>query len=320
MSLWWVFFFRESMTSTARIALLLLPLAASSLMACNSAKGEGSPTDDNPPNVSSLASRPLISVVFMHPVGMVITTKYRQPLMDHLTANSPYLFRALFSTQSERNVGMLEWRFATASHLGVVSYLEAKRQFGAIPLARPLNRDGEPVSYCVFVVPEDSPIQSLSDLEGRSLALGSFHSTLSNLIARHELIEAGVRLEAIGSIEHLKNGEAVAYSVSEGRFDVGAVEDLVAYRYEDKGLRAIHVSEPVPSAPLVVREDLPRRVSAAIQEALLKLDFAGAKDREHWDEDIRYGFAPATDADYEPVRRIMKTSPTGCEGSCHRSP
>ena len=101
---------------------------------------------------------------------------------------------------------------------------------------------------------------------------------------------------------------------------MGAVEDLVADRYREKGLRAIHISPPVPSSPLVVREDLPRRLSVAMQDALLKLDFASAKDREHWDEDIRYGFALATDEDYQPIREIMKTSPTGCEGSCHGSP
>jgi phosphonate transport system substrate-binding protein len=249
-----------------------------------------------------------------------MTFKGYQPLIDHLTDRTPFLFRLSLGRNSDDLLRYVEERMAEVVSLGAVSYLEAHNQFGAVPLARPLNRDGEPVSYCVFVVREDSPLRSLSDLEGRSLALGSFHSTLSNLIARHELVGAGVRLEAIGSIEHLENDEAVAYSVSEGRFDVGAVEDLVASRYEDKGLRALHISEAIPSAPVVVREDLPRRVSVAIQDALLKLDFAGAKDREHWDEDIRYGFASASDADYEPIREIMKTSPTGCEGSCHGSP
>lgn len=301
-------------------ARFLAPLMVASLLACDSARGKDSLPTEELENASSLADRALISIVFMHPVGMEITTRYRQQLLDHLTANSPFLFRALFSTESERTVGMLHQRLGTMAHLGVLSYLEAHSQFGAVPLARPLNPDGEPVSYCVFVVREDSPLRSLTDLKGRSLALGSYHSTLSNLIARHELIQAGIQLEELGSLEHFDNDEAVAFEVTEGRYEAGAVSDLVARRYRDKGLRVLHVSKPVPSAPIVARSELPTRVSESVRDALLMLDFEGSQDREHWDEDIRYGFAAATDADYEPIRNIMKNSPTGCTGTCHGAP
>jgi phosphonate transport system substrate-binding protein len=304
------------MRSTDRLVPIVLALAAASALACNDS-AKGNDDRERPQSVSSLAERPLISIGFMHPVGLVITTKYRQPLMDHLILHTRYAFRALFNTDSEKTVGMLEQRLAEVCHMGVVSYLEAESEFGAIPLVRPLNRDGEPVSYSVFVTRQASPLRSLGDLRGRSLALGSYHSTLSHLIPRHELIRAGVRLEELGSIEYLENDEAIASAVLEGRFDAGAVEELVARRYEERGLRALHVSAPVPSAPFVVRADLPPRVSQAVRDALLLLDFDGAKDREQWDEDLRYGFAPASAADYDPIREIIKTSGKGCQRSCH---
>ena len=55
----------------------------------------------------------------------------------------------------------------------------------------------------------------------------------------------------------------------------------------------------------------------AVRDALLELDFAGAKEREPWDEHIRYGFAPATDADYEAVRHVASRVSEHCGGSCH---
>lgn len=113
-----VFFFLEMTKYRARLALLLSPIAVAATMACDPAIGKDSSPDLLPQNSSSLANRALISVAFMHPVGLVITTKYRQPLMDHLTANAPYLFRALFSTESERTVGMLQQRLATVAHVG----------------------------------------------------------------------------------------------------------------------------------------------------------------------------------------------------------
>jgi phosphonate transport system substrate-binding protein len=259
-------------------------------------------------------------VSFTHPIDRVMTTKYRQPLMDYLTANTPYRFRALLRDDSEKTVGMLEQRLADIVDLGVVSYLEAHGQFGAVPLVRPLNRDGEPYSRSVIVTRRGSTLRRLADLRGRSLALGSFHSTLSNLIPRHELIQAGVEPETLEAIEHFANDEEVITAVLEGHFDAGAVEDVVAYRHEEEGLDILHVSSPVPSAPLVVHPEIPARVVAAIRHALLRLDVQGADERQQWDEQIRYGFAPAADADYEPIRRIIATTSTGCAQACHGSP
>ena len=266
---------------------------------------------------SSLADRGLINFAFLHPVGLRIEPQYRRSLLDHLTTHTPYVYRSLFATDAEKTVGMLEIRLAEVCHMGVVSYVEADSEFGVVPLVRALNPDGQPVSHSVFVTPEDSPLRSLADLKGHSLALGSYHSTLSNLIARHELARAGVGIGELETVEHFDNDDAVASAVLAGRFDAGAVEDMVARWYQDKGLRAFHVSPSVPSAPIVVRADLPQRVSGAIRDALLELDFESAKDRQGWDEDLRYGFAPAAPADYEAVRRIVESSVTECRGACH---
>ncbi len=302
-----------------RAVLVLFSIAVTLQMGCDRAsRVDSSPTPHKGAR-ASLDGRPLINVSFTHPIDNVVTTRYRQPLMDYLTANTPYRFRALLRIDSEKTVGMLEQRLADIAHLGVVSYLEAHSQLGAVLLVRPLNRDGEPYSRSVFVTERGSTLRKLGQLRGRSLALGSFHSTLSNLIPRHELIQAGVTPETLASIEHFANDEEVITAVLEGRFDAGAVEDVVAYRYQEKGLTILHVSGPVPSAPLVIHSEIPDRVTVAIRDALLKLDVLGANERQQWDEQIRYGFGPATDADYEPIRRIIKTSSTGCEQACHGS-
>ena len=304
--------------------LLWLSIVVAPASGCNQASGDRSVSeealfveDEIAPGTSSLDRRPVVILGFMQPIGTMVTTKAHQPLLDYLTAETPYRFRVLFSTDSERQVGVLEERLVEMAHLEVVSYLEAHRQFGAVPLVKTLNRDGEPVARSVFVVREDSPLRDVTDLRGRSLALGSFHSTLSHLIPRHELLRAGVSVEDLGALEHFDNDEAVADAVLGGRFDAGAVEDAVAYRYREKGLGVLHVSDPIPTAPLVIRGDLPQRVSRAIREALLKLDFHQAKNRQHWDEAIRYGFAPATDSDYDPVRDIAGIMSGSCAKGCH---
>ena len=68
---------------------------------------------------------------------------------------------------------------------------------------------------------------------------------------------------------------------------------------------------------MVARPDLPRRISQAIVRALLTLAPGEAEARTGWNEEIRYGFVQATDADYEPVREMLHNSPISCGGQCH---
>ena len=307
---------RSSLIPLLAPAMLVLSIAG-----CHQAgrNAEKAPPAERGQNTSSLDSRPLITLAFMESIDTVLAAKAHQPVLDYLTAQTPFRYRVIFSSKSERSVGFLEERLVEISHLGVVSYLEAHDQFGAVPIVKPLNRDGEPISRSVLITREDTDIGTLTDLRGRSLALGSFHSTLSNLVPRYELIQAGIDPEDLESMERLANDEEVAEAVLAGRFDAGAVEDIVAERYSQKGLRAFHVSGPIPTGPLAIRDDLPRRVQSAIRDALLKLDPKGAESRQDWAENIRYGFQPAADSDYEPIRKILKTTLTGCSDSCHGS-
>lgn len=246
-----------------------------------------------------------------------LTYKGYQPLIDHLTDRTPFLFRLSLGRSTDDMLLYLEERMAEVVPLGVVSYLEAHSQFGAVPLAKGLNHEGEAVSQGVFVVREESRLQSLTDLKGHTLALGSFHSTLGNLVPTDELARAGIEAEELGAIEHLEGHEAVATAVLEGRFDAGAVEARTASLFQDRGLRVLHVGNPIPSAPLVVRGDLPPPVIAAVRDALLELKFADAQARERWHENIRYGFLPAADADYDPVREAVSRVSARCAGACH---
>ncbi len=206
---------------------------------------------------------------------------------------------------------------AELAPLSAVTYLEAHRQFGAVPLVKPLNRVGEALSRAVFFTREDSRLDFIEELKGGRLALGSHHSALSNLVPRYELLRAGVQPDELATIEHMSSDEEVVAAVLEGRFDAGAVEDVVARTAE--GVRIFHTSEPIPSAPLVIRDDLPVWVAKTIRDALLQLDAADSAKRKTWAREIRYGFRPAKDSDYEPIRKMVKAVGGQCAASCHEN-
>jgi phosphonate transport system substrate-binding protein len=246
--------------------------------------------------------------------------------MDFLSRNTPYRVELRLGRDTERievNINFpdletyLEERIVEVAPLGIHSYLLADRRFGAVPLVKPLNQQGEPVARSVFLSRKNSPVSDLRDLEGRRLALGPAHSTLGHVIPRYELVKSGVRLETLESIQILPNDENVVEALLEGRFDVGAVSELLTRRVDTEELRVLYVSDPVPTRPLTVRRDLPTEVADSLRRGFLALDSSGGPQREGWDEEFRYGFVPAEASDYDPVRFILETSGAGCAQGCH---
>ena len=264
--------------------------------------------------------RPIIGFALILDATPGVTYKAYQPLMDHLTAHAPFLFQLRPGQTSDDLMRSVEERMAELAPLDVVSYLEAHRQFGAVPLVKPLNRRGEPLSRTVFFTREGDgldALEGLAGLKGGTLVLGAHHSALSNLVPRHELLRAGIRPDDLATIEHMSNDEEVVAAVLEGRFDAGAVEDVVVHGRE--GTRIFHTSETIPSAPLVIRDDLPEWVAQAIRNPLLQLAVSDSTERDVWAEAIRYGFRSAEDSDYEPVREMVEAVGSQCAGSCHES-
>lgn len=238
-----------------------------------------------------------------------------QPLMDYLAGQIPFRIQIRLGRSDEDLSMYLEERIAEVAPVGIVLYLDAHLRFGAVPLVKPLNRDGEAVSRSVFITRTDSLIKQLADLKGHSLALGPVHATLSHFLPRRELARIGMDLDDLRSWESMDGPDAVVRAVSEGRFDAGAVGDIVLKDHE--GLRCFHVTDTVPSAPLVVRGDLPQHVVEAVRSALLRLEADDADARKTWDESIRYGFVAASDEDYEPMRRLVRSHLEDCVAGCH---
>jgi phosphonate transport system substrate-binding protein len=284
---------------------------------CSRTEPGRSPSTKSKNAISSLETRPVLKIGFLSVSRIHAAYDSYAPLAEYLTAHTPYRFRIIIPQTSEDLVGFLEERTTEVAFLGVLDYIDAHRQYGAVALVKPLNRDREPVSRSVFITREDSQLDALSELPGHSLALSSYHSTWGNLIPRYGLMRAGIRLEALKSVDNLSEEDEVVQSVLDGRAEVGAVKDVVAFRRKGDGLRWLHVSDSIPTGPMAIRPDLPTPVVQAILRALLTLAPEDAENRSGWNEEIRHGFVRATDADYDPIRKMLTSRPTGCEGQCH---
>lgn len=251
----------------------------------------------------------------------LIMYKRYQPIMDYLTQNTPYTFELKISRDYPEAVRFLKDGVTQVSSLGDVTFAEANLQYEAVPFLKPLNKDGKPFYRSAIIVRTDSPLKTIRDLRGKTFAFGSPHSTSGNLIPRYLLWNNGVRLQDLKSFTNLKNHDAAAKAILKGQYDAGAVKDVVAEKYMRYGLRVLAWSEPIPSVPLVMRDDTPHALAQTVSEALLRLDRNNPEHKKimaTWDDEFRHGFAPASKADYQGIFRMIREIPHGCGAGCHK--
>lgn len=250
---------------------------------------------------------------------MVMYRNY-QPIMDYLTEKTPYRFELKLPRSYNDAVTLLKSGQVQIESLGDVTFFEANRDFGAIPIVRPLNQDGRPDYRSIIIVREESPIVKLADLRGKRFAFGNSHSTSGNLIPRAFLFENGITLFDFAAYENLDSHDAVAKAVLKGKVDAGSVKDVVALRYQEHGLRFLAASQPIPSVPIVVRPGSDPKMIKAVREALLAIDPrdpAMAQRMKDWDPEFRHGFVVAECSDYSEIFRLMDAIPGGCGNRCH---
>jgi len=248
------------------------------------------------------------AITLYHPI--VMYERY-QPLMDYLTRSTPYKFELRLSQNYRDIINFLKTDKVQVALLGGVTYAVAKKEFGVIPILKPLGSDGKPFYRCVFVARSTNrEINTIADLKGRSVAFASRLSTSGSLAPLYHLYaKAGIRLSDLSKYEHFKYHDSVAREVLRGNFDAGAVIDSVAHRFKEGGLKIIDMSEPIPGLPIVTRADAPPELVKAIKKALLSLHYDNPEDRkimDQWDEEFRYGFVEAKEADYEPIQTMME--------------
>lgn len=163
------------------------------------------------------------------------------------------------------------------AQFGPLGFVFANERAGATALASFGDAEGKPTTYTGGIwVPKDSPVQTIEDLEGKTLALGSPGSTSGDALPMSALVEAGIdgdvqwdyaggHPEALlalvnGTVDAAQiNSQTLATAKAEGTFD-------------ESEYRQIWESEPIPNDPITVRENLPEEFKTAVKEALLSLD------------------------------------------------
>jgi phosphonate transport system substrate-binding protein len=249
----------------------------------------------------------------------IMYEKY-QPLLDYLATKTPYKYELVLKKNYEETVNSLGRGETSVALLGPLTYLEAHATYGAVSILKSRGIDGTTTYRSVIITKKDSPVRTLTELKGKSVAFASSKSASGNLMPRYLLANAGIHLKDLSDYSNFDYHDSVVKAVLKGRYTAGAVRDSVAKKYMRLGLAVIAESEPIPMGPLVAGPDTPYAVIGNIKKALLGLDPKEPNDQavlKRLDDDYKNGFVEATDQDYGGIRLKINAVPQTCGIGCH---
>lgn len=166
----------------------------------------------------------------------------------------------------------------------------------------------------VIVVPKDSPIQTISDLKGKTFGFVDPVSTTGHLLPKSIIVkDLGIDVDELDSffkdVQFAGGHDKAIIGAARGQYDAAGTTPMVIGMLEEKGviekgaLRVIAESESLPGTAIGIRSDLPESVKTTVKEFLLNYDNAeyfsmlGMEGAE---------FVEANDSNYDHLRQIAK--------------
>jgi phosphonate transport system substrate-binding protein len=162
---------------------------------------------------------------------------------------------------------------ADIAFVGPVTYLQAKER-GCAELLAVAVEDGQSIYYAGLFARDESAIQSLDDVRGKSVAFGDVNSTSSFIFPVAMLMEAGI--DPVKDLSALRLTGTHANSLAaliEGRVDVAALSFDSYEKAVRSGvpgasdLRVVARSEAIPYPPLVMSTRLPDELKQELRQA-----------------------------------------------------
>lgn len=162
---------------------------------------------------------------------------------------------------------------------------------------------GEPIRAAI-VVPADSPVNDLKDLQGRRVAYANPDAFVGYAVPRMLFKARKMRVTEVFA----GTQDAALTQLQLRQVEAAAVNSRFLDEYTARTgarFRVLHLSEPYPEIPVIAHPRVPRETVERVRRALLAM-----KDDPEAGEILAKakspGFVPAEDNDYDGVRRVYR--------------
>jgi phosphonate transport system substrate-binding protein len=192
------------------------------------------------------------------------------------------------------------------AYLGPVPYVQLIEKYGKKPLLARQVVNNDPYLRGEIVVRNDSPIHSLEDLKGRCFYFGDPNSTMSSILPRLILENAGVSLDKLSVYRNLEGHSNVALAILAGSCDAGAVKSEVYEEFKTRGLRLLADLPLVTDHVFVASSALPADLVNKIRAEILGLNGSERGKQIMTTLHPRMtALVTAVDADFDSLRSLV---------------
>lgn len=250
---------------------------------------------------------PLILGVHPYKSAAVLVESYK-PLATYLSRKTGRTIVINIAKDYQSHIQSIGEDKLDIAYMGPAPYVKLVTRYGKKPLLARQAIHGSPTFQGKIVVRQDSTVSSLAELVGKRFAFGDPASTMSHLVPRYMLRQAGVTVDQLARHHFLGSHDNVALAVLAGDYDAGAVKEAIYKKYQARGLKVLATTPALSEHLLITSSTLSDGVRQALCKALyaLKDDPQGSIIMGS----IKPGmtaWVPVADADYNNLRIILDT-------------
>ncbi|MBF0627577.1 MAG: phosphate/phosphite/phosphonate ABC transporter substrate-binding protein [Magnetococcales bacterium] len=241
---------------------------------------------------------------FMRPTELL---RRFSPLTEALAKAISHPIRIRITSDYDDQIRLIGQNQIDLAYMGPVPYVRMVARHGLKPILGKQMVHGQGTFQGVIITRRDSAIQTLPELIGKRFAFGDPNSTMSHLVPRAMLLEAGVPVEKLARFDHLSNHGNVALGVLMGLFDAGAIKESVFLEYQERGLTALAWTPRIANHLFVTRSDLPTDRIETLRTALLQMPTTpeGLQLLKNVDHAIT-GIEPGQDDEFSALRTTLR--------------
>ena len=225
------------------------------------------------------------------------------PLADNLSEKFGQTIQVRVSKSYKSHIERVGEERMDLAYLGPAALIKVINTYGEKTLLARLEVNGSPFFHGMIIARQDSPIKTLDDLTGKSFAFGDPNSTMSHLVPRYMLLEAGVSIDNFKKFNFLGSHNNVALSVLGGYYDAGGLKEGVYHKYRERGLKLLAKSPPVSEHLFVASKNLPQSTIDILRNSMFQL-----KDTTILTsiKPSVTGLVPVKDEDYDYLFSVLK--------------
>ena len=226
------------------------------------------------------------------------------PFVEYLSSELGQDVELLLVPDYAAVVEAMKYGHADIARFGAFSYVLATQEAGVEAIAVGVKKNtGKPEYHALIVARID---RQVTDLNGASFAFSDVGSTSGYLAPITYFHQEGIQPGEVffsgshnASIEAVKNKTVDAAGIADNRYIIALEEGII----QEGEFEILWKSDPIPNAPITVRNDLDPQLKKRIQQAFLNapgelVEALGVNE---------IGYIKVEDSDYDIIRKMQET-------------